>query len=97
MRDVPGYNVVFMLPQSYTYHEVVQHLALPENAIHQHGVWAFRNPMQEKGPVLMHERQIEGMYEAFADLIIVHVRPLGSPHSEYLGPRRGGYSQQYIY
>ena len=45
----------------------------------------------------MHEGQIEGMYEAFADLVIVHVQPLGSSHSENLGPRRGGYSQQCIY
>ena len=97
MRDVPWYNAVFMLPQSYTYHEVVQHLALSENAIHQRGVWAFENPTQEKGPVLMHEGQIEGMYEAFADLVIVYVQPLGSSHSENLGPRRGDYSQQCIY
>ena len=97
MRDVPRYNAVFMLPQSHTYHEVVQHLALPENATHHRGVWAFTNPMQERGPVLMHEGQIEGMYEAFTDLVIVHVQPLGSSHSENLGPRRGGYSQQCIY
>ena len=38
MRDVPQYNVVFMLPQLHTYHEVVQHLALLENATHQRGV-----------------------------------------------------------
>ena len=97
MRDVPRYNVVFMLPQLHTYHEVVQHLALPKNAIHQRGVWTFRNPMQEKGHVLMHEGYIEGMYEAFADLVTVHVQPLGSSHLENLGPRRGDYSQQCIY
>ena len=44
MQDVPRYNAVFMLPQSHMYHEVVQHLALPENATHHHGVWGFRNP-----------------------------------------------------
>ena len=38
MRDVPQYSVVFMLPQSHTYHEVVQHLVLPENATHYRGV-----------------------------------------------------------
>ena len=48
-----------------SYHEVVQHLALPENATHQRGVWGFRNLMQERGPFLMHEGHIEGMYEAW--------------------------------
>ena len=64
MRDVPRYNVVFMLPQSHAYDEVVKHLALPENATHQRGVWGFRNPTQERGHVVMHEGRIECMYEA---------------------------------
>ena len=83
---MPRYNAVFMLPQLHTYHEVVQHLALLENATHHRGVWGFRNPTQERGLVLMHEGQIEGMYEALADLVIVHIQPLGSSHSENLGP-----------
>ena len=45
----------------------------------------------------MHEGQIEGMYEAFANLIIVQVQPLRSLHLENLGPPRGGYSQQCLY
>ena len=75
----------------------MQHLALPENATYQRGVWGFRNPTQEKGPVVMHEGQIEGMYEALADLVIVHIQPLRSSHLENLGPQRGGYSQQRMY
>ena len=94
MRVVLRYNVVFMLPQSHTYHEVVQHLALPKNQTYKRGVWGFRNLSQEWGPSLTHEGQIKGIYEAFVDLVIVHVQPLGSSHSENLGPRRGGYSQQ---
>ena len=45
----------------------------------------------------MHDRHIEGMYEALADLVIVHVQPLGSSQLENLGPRRGGYSHQCLY
>ena len=82
-----------MLPQSHTYDEVVQRLALPENATHQRGVWGFRNPTHEKGPIVMHKGQIEGMYEALADLVIVSVRPLGSSLAENFGGRRGGYSE----
>ena len=97
MQDVLRYNAMFMLPQLHMYHEVVQHLTLLENATHQRGVWGFRNSTQERGPVLMHEGQIEGMYKALADLVIVHVQPLGSSHLEKFGLRRGGYSQQRMY
>ena len=79
------------------YHEVVQHLALLKNVTHQRGVWGFRNPTQERGPILMHEGHVEGMYEALTDLVIVHVQPLGSSQLENLSPRRGGYSQQRLY
>ena len=85
MRDVPRYNAVFMLPQSHTYDEVVQCLALPKDTTHQRRVWDFRSPMQERGPGVMHEGQIEGIYEAFADLTIVSVRPLGSSLAENFG------------
>ena len=97
MQDVLRYNVVFMLPQSHTYHEVVQHLALPENVTHQHGVWGFRNPTQEKGHVVIHEGHVEGIYEALADLVIVSVRPLGSSLAENFGGRQGDYSEQCLY
>ena len=74
----------FCYPQSHTFDEVVKHLALLENTTHQHGVWGFRNPTQERGPVVMHEGQIECMYKALADLVIVSIQPLGSSLAEEL-------------
>ena len=97
MRDVPRYNAVFMLSKSHTYDEVVKHLALPENATHQRGVWGFRNPTQERGPIVMHGGQIRCMYETLADLVIVSVRPLGSSLAENFGSRREGYPEQRLY
>ena len=97
MQDLPRYNAVFMLSQSHAYDEVVKHLALLENATHQRGVWDFRNQTQERGHVVMHEGQIECMYEALADLIIISVRPLGSSLTENFGGRRGGYSKQRLF
>ena len=97
MQDVPRYNAVFMLPQSHTYHEVLQHLALLENATHQSGLWGFRDSTHKRGPVVMHEGHAEGMYEALADLVIVSVRPLGASLTENFVLRRGGYSNQHLY
>ena len=45
----------------------------------------------------MHKGQIECMYEALADLIIVSIRPLGSSLAENFGGQQGDYSEQSLY